>query len=294
MATKLRLLPIEEWRFWWRFEDEDINVPSHHLEQIHCLNKEDAGSLWTLIVNERRLHDDFPFTATKLYFIEKKDISEASHDYLSRDHREVKKWLYQRGVPFQQRVYLAYSKSEAVVTTWKMLAKYWPIFYYSASDDITAIDSSGEWALHLHHDDTFYFGSKEPPKNYDPSPNGPEEHPSTIWLENIRDYAYLIEKKGVNAHKMLELAQRLAAFKRTKELYAVTSMLALGISKFEDYWEMRKSPHILFDYSDDEQAYQVTFCHGKLKTTELTTDPLAQPIFHRILDWLNPDHQPPQ
>ncbi len=291
-VIKPRLLPIEQWHLGWRFEEASIDVPQHHLQQMHCLSREDAGALWKLIIKERQLHEDFPFTATKLYFIEKKDISEDSHEFHSSSNNEVKKWLYHCGVPFKQQIYLSYYKSEAIATTWKMLVKYWPIFYYSVADEITAIDASGDWALHLHHEDVFYFGSKEPQHDdweYPPAGRRPSEH----WVECIRFYAYLINQKHIQFDRMLSLTQRFAVSKRIKQFFPDLSMSNLGLSTVEYYGDRLKLPAVWFGYSNEHNAYQITYRFGKTERTELAVDPLTQPVMNQIVDWLQRDSSSP-
>jgi hypothetical protein len=67
-----------------------------------------------------------------------------------------------RGVPFRQRGYLSYHPDTALVTTWKMLIRYWNLFYYSIADDLTVIDDTLNWALLFFHEHELYFGSKIP------------------------------------------------------------------------------------------------------------------------------------
>lgn len=77
----------------------------------------------------------------------------------------VRQWLFDRGVPFRRRVYLLYEPDEVVLTTWKMVVRYWDAFGWSVGYQMVVVDHSLQWACCFHHEDLIVFGS-----NLDPPP----------------------------------------------------------------------------------------------------------------------------
>ncbi len=67
--------------------------------------------------------------------------------------------MYERGLPFEKYVFLSYSPDEAIIVPWKILIKYFDVFYYS--DDLTIIDETLQWALLFYHEDEIYFGTNK-------------------------------------------------------------------------------------------------------------------------------------
>jgi hypothetical protein len=150
-------IPMDQFPLEWRFTDPRYDVlPSSHLAQVKPLAPADAGRLWHLIV-QAGMHRDIPFTKGYFRSVASTAIG-LSHGNPVEDRR-VRKWLYRRGIPFRQRVWLSYQPYCAIETTWKMLLKYWTTFYYPISDDLTVIDGSFNWALLFFHEHEVFFGS---------------------------------------------------------------------------------------------------------------------------------------
>jgi hypothetical protein len=147
-------VPMDQSPLKRRFTDPRYHVlPSIHLAQVKPLAPVEARRLWDLIL-QASLHDDLPFTDGYFRTVVSTAISESQGE----DSR-VRKWLYQRGIPFGQRVLLSYQSELAIETTWKILIKYWSDFYYPGSDDLTVIDGSFTWALFFFHEDHVFFGT---------------------------------------------------------------------------------------------------------------------------------------
>ena len=71
--------------------------------------------------------------------------------------QDLKKWLYQRGIPFQASVYvLPMYDSCPIFTNWKMVIKYAADFFIH--DDVTVFDNTLNWCLYYHHDNYLLFG----------------------------------------------------------------------------------------------------------------------------------------
>ncbi|TLM89437.1 hypothetical protein [Hymenobacter jeollabukensis] len=69
----------------------------------------------------------------------------------------LKKWLYERGIPFRHEVLLhGCTSNQDVLLTWKMLIKYAKRIF--RVHDWLVFDETLYWALFYHHDGLFTFG----------------------------------------------------------------------------------------------------------------------------------------
>ncbi|MBC7586813.1 MAG: hypothetical protein H7178_00525 [Chitinophagaceae bacterium] len=134
----------------------DHNIPDIHLEQLKPLDKIASEFLWNYI-SDSELHDNVPF---KINFFKTIDKAKIELD----NKAVIKKWLYQRGLPFDKQVFLSWQPNEAMIVPWKLFIKYFDSFYHS--DDLTIIDQSLTWALLFYHESEIYFGTKS---NFKPS-----------------------------------------------------------------------------------------------------------------------------
>jgi hypothetical protein len=147
-------IPLKEFYLKWRFTDENFDAfPEHHLNLLKPLDKE-ASNFLSHFINDANLHEQFPFKYDFFRVIDKVDI-------LNGNKPEIKKWLYQRGLPFKKSVYLSWEPNLAMIVPWKSLIKYYDSFYYESSDDLTVIDDSLNWALLFHHEGVIYFGTNQ-------------------------------------------------------------------------------------------------------------------------------------
>lgn len=146
------VIPMDDFRLKWRFTDEKYDkLPDQHLVQLKPLDNEAAKFLWDYIARTN-LHNDTPFKKDFFRTIDKARI-------LDGNEKEIKKWLYQRGIPFDKPVFLSWQPTDAMIVPWKLLIKYFDSFYYGTSDDLTVIDQSLNWALLFYHEDEIYFGT---------------------------------------------------------------------------------------------------------------------------------------
>jgi hypothetical protein len=147
-------IPMERFSLRWRLTDPKYRVlPPLHLEQIQPLDAESARRLVDLT---RPWYQGQPF-ARECFA----DVVSTSIDVLGDEEvRRIRKWLYQRGVPFGRRVFLSWGDRDAAVTTWKMVVKYWNALWYPSSDDLAVFDESLSWALFLWHEEEAFFASR--------------------------------------------------------------------------------------------------------------------------------------
>lgn len=145
----------------WSFigsPEEAAEIPDTHKDQIHFLNHEGTTLVKKYFYSTGmgdKLFIQKPFEG---YFsrIERRQIEEV-------DNLDVKKWLYNRGIPFDRWVFADNNRSgQGVMLTWKMVIKYWEGLFYS--DDVLISDSTLEWGLYYFHHDVLFFGDKV---NYD-------------------------------------------------------------------------------------------------------------------------------
>lgn len=123
-----------------------------HFEQLQPLDNDASKFLWNYLIHNN-VHTDVPFKKGLFQTIDKAKVL---HD----NQKEIKKWLYQRGIPFDKIVYLSWRPTEAMVVPWKILIKYFDTFLFYLSD-LTIFDESLNWALLFYHEDEVYFGTNE-------------------------------------------------------------------------------------------------------------------------------------
>lgn len=138
--------------------EEAAAIPATHQDQIFFLNEEasqfvraylDASHMVTWRAWE-------PFNPR--YFSAVQSIS------LEDEALDVKKWLYEKPIPFAKRVYLCGgSHDPAAALTWKMVIHYWTRIFRGS--DLVIFDETLNWCLFYFHEDHLFFGAG---KVYDP------------------------------------------------------------------------------------------------------------------------------
>ena len=145
---------MDNFQLSWRFTDEKYDkLPDQHLEQLKPFDKQ-ASDFLSAYIDNSNLHNDIPFKKGFFQTIDKAKI-------LEDNKSEIKKWLYQRGLPFDKSVYLCWDKDNTLVLPWKIFIKYFDSFYYTSSDDLTVFDESLNWAILFYHEDEIYFGTNQ-------------------------------------------------------------------------------------------------------------------------------------
>lgn len=147
-------IPMKQFSLRWRLTDPKFCVlPPHHLEQIKPLDS--ASANWLLELTRPWFGEQL---LTPGFFSE---VTTTTIDYRAGEDefRRIRKWLYQRGIPFKQRVYLSWNSTVAAMTTWKMVVRYWNEFWYPGSDDLAIFDESQTWVLFLWHECEAFFAT---------------------------------------------------------------------------------------------------------------------------------------
>ena len=135
-------MPLAEHPMRWVFED-DAPLPEPWQDQVVALEPQAAQYLW-----------DLDFT---LRFEPRLSAFRHQHrfDHYFASDDEVKKWLYQRGIPFARWVIWSVHPDSAFLLTWKMVIKFSSVIFFA--NDQTIWDSTHEWMLEFHHDYVFTF-----------------------------------------------------------------------------------------------------------------------------------------
>ena len=145
------IIPMDNSPMKWYFNGKyNDKLPEIHLNQLRQLNKEASKFLWDYI-SATRLHSDIPFKKGFFRHIDK------ARSFVGNE-KDIKKWLYQRGIAFDKDVYLSWQPDSAMIVPWKLVIKYFDDFGWQ---DITVIDRSLTWALLFYHENEIYFGTNK-------------------------------------------------------------------------------------------------------------------------------------
>jgi hypothetical protein len=148
------VISMDNFNLNWRFTDEKYDkLPEQDIKLLKPLNKA-ASTFLSEYISKINLHEDIPFKKNFFNTIENVTI-------LDGNEKDIKKWLCERGLPFDKPVFISWDKENAMIVPWKLLIKYFDSFYYPSSDDLTIIDRSLDWALLFSHWDEIYFGTKK-------------------------------------------------------------------------------------------------------------------------------------
>lgn len=138
-------------------------LPETHKEQILFLDK--AAGKWlfefasTANLTTGRIWD--PFEKGNFKTVEKYDRFYG----IQNSKQELKKWLYQRGIPFRRWVFvLMEDHDQPLLMTWKMAIKYCEHIFFAG--DTMVFDNSLNWCLVYFHENEMFFGKDNV---YDPT-----------------------------------------------------------------------------------------------------------------------------
>jgi hypothetical protein len=141
-------VPIESHPMKWKFEDEGGAISEEFKDQIIPLDPKAAKFLWKFESTQRHL-GNIPKMESHY-----KNISEFYSGASS--NQEVKKWLYNLGIPFNQKVFWIDQPQTGFVLTWKIIIKYSDDLFFGS--DAVIWDKTLNWCLNYHHHDMFHFG----------------------------------------------------------------------------------------------------------------------------------------
>ena len=161
----------DAWTLFGSPEDYD-NFPQEHKDQIIFLNKSADKFIYSFAASAHIVSDEpsNPFSKNNFKVIEEyKEIAEES---------KLKKWLYNRGVPFKSWVFVLPTYNDfSIYTTWKMIIKYNQTIFFSS--DVLIFDKTLNWCLFYFHHDHLFFGKGNV---YDPT----EEYKKMEQLNELK------------------------------------------------------------------------------------------------------------
>lgn len=146
---ELQTIELENHPMKWLFEiEEGIPTSKEHKDQIFALNIKAAKYLWDY-EGKTRIGKFYPNIGE--YF---KDVIQ--YQDLERNEKELKKWLFNLGIPFKSKVFLSIQPDSGFILTWKMVIKYCSNLFLGY--DLILFDKSVNWGLFYHHDEFYHFG----------------------------------------------------------------------------------------------------------------------------------------
>jgi hypothetical protein len=122
-------------------------MPATHKDQIAFLDKTPAGFLYDFLTAAKLIaNNDDPFS--------KNNFKTVEHYTNMADEDGLKKWLYNRQIPFKGEVFLL--GDDCILTTWKMIVKYAPDLFFGS--DVAVFDKTLNWCLFYFHHVHLFFG----------------------------------------------------------------------------------------------------------------------------------------
>lgn len=147
----------ESERRFFCFQDEYSPLHTNHAAQIGLLVPKAAKQVddWATAA----IPVGWPDSVTGSFpFEEQRNIRDGWDNPVER--AAVRKWLFDRGVPFCRTVYLLYDRNMVVRTTWRLVVRYWDAFAWSVGIAMYVIDHTLQWTCCFHHEDVIVFGGR--------------------------------------------------------------------------------------------------------------------------------------
>lgn len=143
------------------FYDDDLPLHPNHAAQIGLLVRDDASRVI-----------DWAFASIPSGWPDRHEHGFKHETRLSvfdcwndpTRGQAVRRWLFDRGVPFRRTVFLLYERNRVIRTSWRMVIRYWRSFAWDVGYAMIAVDRTLQWACCFHHEDVFVFGSNSQTK----------------------------------------------------------------------------------------------------------------------------------
>ncbi|MES2516662.1 MAG: hypothetical protein V4585_01060 [Bacteroidota bacterium] len=190
--------------FLWTPEEAN-NISQEHKDQIFFLNEEASKFVRDYINSSKMITGPLWKPFNERYF---KTIEE--FQVIEHGENEIKKWLYNKSIPFDKFVYIyGDSSGQEITMTWKMVIKYWEGLFFA--DDLIIFDETLNWGLFYFHEDTLFFGmAKIYEKEY--------EYEKTMELDKLKKSFF--DKDNLNFTR----DEKRQAIKNFKTKYNLTEL----------------------------------------------------------------------
>ena len=152
--VEMHKMEMTDFDLRWRFIGDDYNnLPlAVLLNQLVPLKAEGAKCLSDFLVING-VHSDFPFKEGMFKNLKRCDIR-------LKGVTGTRSWLNSLGLNRDENIYLSWSDTCAMVTSWGIVINYYDDLFYPGSDDLTVFDSSLDWVVLFFHESQIYFGSR--------------------------------------------------------------------------------------------------------------------------------------
>ncbi len=135
-----------------RFQGEAIL--NNHLVFVKPITTESAQKIWEVVSNSGVL--DSQFLNSHFAHVDEKQYADTSK-------KSVTKWLYKRGIPFNQEVIVLWNDSTAVQVPWKFVGAYYDSLFHPEDKTITLIIHSLDWGVVQINTSSILFGYNDRP-----------------------------------------------------------------------------------------------------------------------------------
>lgn len=162
VLSELKEISFDTDDFWTLFGPPGTlsAMPLTHQDQIHLLDLDSTQKVYDCFNRTDILSGDDGWGNTPFanHCFER---LETFHMLKDKD-KDLKKWLYQRGIPFaSEALLLPVYKNEdesAVLTTWKIVIKNaQELFDF---DNLVIVSNYADWCLYYHHDGLIIMGQE--------------------------------------------------------------------------------------------------------------------------------------
>lgn len=138
------------WTYFGSKEDLDA-LSDEFKDQLFFLDRE-AGDFLYRYFEASSFH-----TGPMWKPFEKHNFRYTDQVSVGEDPAPIKKWLYNRGIPFSTWVYVIPGfSSHPMMMTWKMVVKHCELLFFG--NDLVFFDETNQWCLTYWHEDELFFG----------------------------------------------------------------------------------------------------------------------------------------
>ncbi|NCI47018.1 hypothetical protein [Sediminibacterium soli] len=137
-------------------------IPETHQEQIVFLDKAAEKYIFEFASAAHLVTGGFwdPFAKGNFKTVEEYDELYG----MPGSNQDLKKWLFNRGIPFSTWVFVLMDAEPPMMMTWKMMIKYIDHIFFGS--DVMIFDKTLNWCLVYFHENRVFFGKD---KVYDPA-----------------------------------------------------------------------------------------------------------------------------